>query len=144
MRISIHVSGICVIVAAVIQLSGCTEKTPSRDHIPLLKERIYSLQEAVKDRNRPAMDSLLSPEILSIDQSSDSLLRFVYGADGQFPFERFGDCEIIYTNNIAHIDCFVMDSTNRTDRPIAFTFTYKHDLWLLKRFEAGRPDDDSL
>jgi hypothetical protein len=124
-------------------VSSCSEKPPPREHIPVLKKRIFQLQEAVKAKDRPAIDSLLSPEILSIGQSSDSLLHFVYGSDGQFPFARFGDCEIIYTRDKARIDCFVMDSTGRTDRPIAFTFVYKHDLWLLKRFEPGETKPDS-
>ena len=131
-----------VIVLALLS-AGCNEKTPSRDHIPVLKEKVYTLQEAVKAQNRAAIDSILSPEILSIGQSSDSLLRFVYSPDDQFAFERFGDCEIVYTSDKARIDCFMMDSTAQTNRPIVFTFVYKHDLWLLKRFEPGEVSSDT-
>jgi hypothetical protein len=137
-----------LVLSAVIVLVclsiGCTEKTPSRDHIPVLKERIYLLQEAVKAKNRAAIDSLMTPEILSIGQSSDSLIRFVYGLNDRFAFERFGNCEIVYTADKARIDCFIMDSTSQNNRPIVFTFVYKHDLWLLKRFEAGQINPDSL
>ncbi len=132
------------VMAFVFLSLGCTEKTPSREHIPVLKEKIYLLQEAVKARNRAAIDSLMTPEILSIGQSSDSLIRFVFGSNDQFAFERFGNCEIVYTSDKARIDCFIMDSTTRTDRPIVLTFVYKHDLWLLKRFEAGQITPDSL
>jgi hypothetical protein len=129
-----------ILVVPALLAAGCSEETPSRDHIPLLKERVYLLQQAVKEKNHTAIDSLLLPEILSYRQSSDSLLRFAYGPDDRFAFERFGDCEIIYTSDKARIDCFVMDSTGREDRPIVFTFVHKHDLWLLKRFEVGQVD----
>ena len=138
MRIILHI--IIVLVSLALLAAGCSQETPSRDHIPLLKERVYLLQQAVKEKNRATIDSLLSPKILSYRQDSDSLLRFVYGPDGRFPFERFGNCEIVYTSDKARIDCFVMDSTGHTDRPIVFTFVHKHDLWLLKRFEAGEAD----
>lgn len=142
MRLGIHV--VAALAWLVMLVAGCSQETPSRDHIPLLKERVYLLQEAVKEKNRAGLDSLLSPKILSYRQSSDSLLRFVYGPDAQFAFERFGNCEIAYTSDKARIDCFVMDSTGHTDRPIVFTFVHNHDLWLLKRFEAGKPAPDGM
>jgi len=137
----IFILHILVVLASLALLAaGCSEETPSRDHIPLLKERVYLLQQAVKEKNHAAIDSLLSPKILSYKQDSDSLLRFVYGLDDRFAFERFGNCEIVYTSDKARIDCFVMDSTDRKDHPIVFTFVHKHDLWLLKRFEGGQAD----
>ena len=128
---------VSILTAGLLLVAGCSEKTPSRDHIPILKERLYQLQQVVRARNRAVMDSLLSPAILNYGQSSDSLLRFCFSPDGSFAFEQFGNCDIAYTNNRALAECFVMDSTNRTDRPIRLTFVYEHDLWLLKRFEPG-------
>ena len=138
MRFILHV--LIVLASLALLAAGCSEETPSRDHIPLLKERVYLLQQAVKEKIHAAIDSLLSPKILSYQQGSDSLLSFVYGPDDRFVFERFGNCEILYTSDKARIDCFVMDSTGRTDRPIVLTFVHKHDLWLLKRFEEGQAD----
>jgi hypothetical protein len=131
-----------VVVAAVLAVVvGCTEKPPRRDQIPVLKEALFRLQVAVKDKNRAALDSLLSVSILSNKQDSDSLLRFVYNYnDGYFAFERFGNYSVTYTQDRARIDCFVMDSTNTEIRPVVFTFTYDHKLWLLKRFESGGGD----
>ncbi|MFQ6008761.1 MAG: hypothetical protein ACE5K8_07410 [Candidatus Zixiibacteriota bacterium] len=140
-RLSLILSTLFVLVFLSID---CTEKTPSRDLIPVLKESIYLLQEALKARNQAAIDSLMTPEILTIGQNSDSLIRFVYGSEDQFTFERFGNCEIVYTADIARISCFIMDSTSRTDRPIVFTLVNRHDLWLLKRFEAGQRNPDTL
>jgi hypothetical protein len=132
-------------VAFAAGLIGCVEKAPKRDQIPALKEALYRLQVAVKDKNRAAMDSLLSVRILSEKQSSDSLLRFVYNYnDRYFPFERFGNYSITYTQDRARIDCFVMDSSNGEERPIVLTFANEHHLWLLKRFEPGGKQSDSL
>lgn len=142
MRLLFHI--LTAAVALVLLAASCGEETPSRDHIPVLKKRVHLLQQAVKGKKRAAIDSLMAPEILSYKQDSDSLLRFVYGPNGQFAFERFGNYEIVYTSDKARIDCFVMDSTAQRDRPIILTFVYKHDVWLLKRFQAGHPAPDSL
>ncbi len=132
-------SALATVAPLALMAASCSEKTPSRDHIPILKQRLYLLQQAVKKKDRAAVDSLLSPKILSYQQNSDSLLRFVYGPDGLFAFAQFSNCEIRYTGGKARVDCFVVDSTGRTDRPIVFTFVHEHNLWLLKRFEEGRP-----
>lgn len=122
-------------------LAGCAEEQPPpRNHIPILKEQLFRLQDAVKSQNRASIDSLLSVQILSFDQNSDSLLRFTYGADGSFAFRQFATGGIVYTDEKARIDCFIMDSTQTRDRPMILTFVYEHDQWLLKRFEPGAVD----
>jgi hypothetical protein len=131
--------GLLVTGAMIVLLVGCGVKTPSRDHIPVLKERLYELQLAVADRNRASIDSLLSVKMLDIKQSSDSLLGLVYGPGGDFAFEQFGNYDIAYTKNKARIDCFIMDTTHAKDRPISFTLIYDDDLWLFKRFETDLP-----
>ena len=118
-------------------LMGCSEKTPSRDHIPNIKERVYLLQEAIKDQNRAAIDSLLSTDILDAGQNSDSLISFCFGTDGSFGFERLGNCVIAYTDNNAEARCFVMDSTGGEDHPVKLMWVQQHDMWLLSRFEIG-------
>ena len=125
--------------AILVLLSACGTKTPSRDHIPILQQRLYELQLAVADKNRAAIDSLLSVKMLDIDQSSDSLLSFVYGPGGDFSFEQFGNYEIAYTRDKARIDCFMMDTTHAKDRPITFTLVLDDEMWLFKRFETGLP-----
>jgi hypothetical protein len=101
------------------------------------------LQEAVKVQNRAAIDSLLSVQILSFDQNSDSLLHFTFGADGSFAFRQFALGGIVYTDEKARIDCFIIDSTQIRDRPLILTFVYEHNQWLLKRFEPGEVMADS-
>jgi len=133
------------LLIALLVASCGPEKTPDRNQIPIIKGRVYDLQEAVKAKDRAGIDSLLSVQILDLGLSSDSLLNFVYNFDGAyFPFERFGDYRIFYTHNIARVDCYLMDSTSRTDRPFSMTMVKEHDLWLLKRFQAGLPDSMGL
>ncbi|MEA3297212.1 MAG: hypothetical protein U9R56_05050 [candidate division Zixibacteria bacterium] len=135
---------IAVMILSFLMLSGCGEETPDRDDIPLLKKSLFSLQEAVKSRNRAAIDSLLSVSILSYEQSSDSLLSFVYGPDRSFVFIQLALGEIVYNKDKARIDCFVVDTSGRKNRPLVLTLINEHDRWLLKRFEAGKTTVDSL
>lgn len=127
-------------ILAILLSSGCDEQTPSRDHIPVLKQRLVQLQEAVRIRDRTAIDSLLSVKILSHQLDSDSLLRLVYGEEGSFAFVQLALGEINYTNDRARIDCYVVDTSGRRDRPITLTYTHEHDLWLLTRFEIGHAE----
>ena len=122
---------------------GCgDQQTVSRDHIPVIKDQFYSLQEAVKNRDTAALDSLISEDMLDDNLDADSLFGFVYGADGSFAFDRFGDYEIFYTNKKARVDFYIMDSTLAKDRPAVFTFVLDDGRWLLKRFDAGHPRKD--
>ena len=135
---------IIIVILSLLVLCGCKEEPLDRDHIPLLKQSLYALQEAVKSRNRAAVDSLLSVSILSHEQNSDSLLSHVYGPDRDFAFVQFALGEIVYNRDKARIDCFMVDTTGRKDRPLEFTLVYEHDMWLLKRFETGEMIVDSL
>jgi hypothetical protein len=119
-------------------MAACEQKPPSRDHMPILQNKLFQLQEAIRSQSRAAIDSLLSLQMLAIGQNSDSLLSFVYGPNDGFAFERLGDYEIFYTSDKARIDCFMMDSSSVHDRPLVLTFVFEHDMWLLKRFEPGQ------
>lgn len=128
----------------VLGLFGCAkDEPPSRDEIPVLQNKLYALEQGILSRNRAALDSMLSVEILDNDQSSDSLLSYVYGPEGNYPFTRLGKYEIMYNNDYAFIDCYVMDSAETTSRPIKFTFKNDDGIWLLKKFEPGKPDTSS-
>ena len=130
-----------LLAGLLVGLTGCgDEKLPSRDQIPILQAKLYALEQGLVDRNRAAIDSLLSVEILDIDQSSDSLLRFVYGPDDAFPFVRLGEYRIFYGNRLAVINCYVMDSTEQLDRPLELLFKNDEERWLLKEFRVGEAD----
>jgi hypothetical protein len=68
----------------------------------------------------------------------------VYGSDGSYSFKQLGDYTIFFSNELAVIDCFVMDSTARRDRPLRLIYGLDHDLWLLKEFKSGGVDSTSL
>ncbi len=123
--------------AAIIAcLLSCAEQsTPSRDHIPRIKEKLSYLQNGVLTKNLAAIDSVLSLKILDNGQSSDSLLKFIYGSDNNFAFELFGEPLIIYTDKVAMVECYVMDSTKTKNRPMTLLFSYDNEIWLLSRFE---------
>lgn len=132
---------IFTILLSVAVFYACSERAPKRDHIPIIKQRLVDLQTAVKDKNRAAIDSLLSTAIFDFKESSDSLLNYVYGPDGSFAFEAFGDAGIVYTNDQAQIKCYIMDSTRATDRPFILNYRYEHDLWLVSSFEPNLETD---
>jgi hypothetical protein len=119
-----------------LMLSGCGgEKLPSRDQIPVLRETLYRLEQAVAERNRAAIDSLLSVDILDFDQDSDSLLRLVYGPDGERSFLHLGDYEILYDNRMSLITCNVIDSAGAVTNPLRLYYKLDNGRWLLRKFE---------
>jgi hypothetical protein len=128
------------LAVAVVVGCGGESKPPSRDQIPVIKEAVYKLQERVKERDRAAIDSLLSARIIDNGQSTDSLLSFVYGPSGDYDFRQFGRCEIFYTKENAEARCYVMDTTAAADRPIRFSFILQDSTWLLQSFGVWQED----
>ncbi len=133
-----------VFLLSTILISCSKEKTPSRDHIPLIKEQLSRLQEGVKNKNTSLIDSVLSVNILKNQQSSDSLLKFVYGPEGHYVFESFGEPVIIYTDEVAKVEAYIRDNTHQTNRPVIFLFIFDDDRWLLSKFDADTTKRDSL
>ncbi len=131
--------GLTIVVLLLgVMLMACAEKKPpSRDHIPLLRQSLQRLGETVVSQNRSAIDSMLSVQILDKGQSSDSLLRFVYGPGRDYAFVGFMLGEITYLDYVARIDCFVADSSRHPERPVVLTLVFEHDRWLLKHFEEA-------
>jgi hypothetical protein len=134
---------VCLFLSGLLTACG-GEELPSREQIPVLRGRLLALQKGLSQRNRSAIDSLLSVDILDLHQDSDSLLSFVYGSDGGSPFSQLGDYTIFFSNELAVIDCFLMDSTARHDRPLRLIYKLDNGLWLLKEFRAGGADSTSL
>lgn len=136
-----------LLVGIAVLLSGCGENAPSRDHFPVLKDQLYKLQVAVVEQNITAIDSLITPEAIRAERNADSLISFVNGASGDFVFARFGDYDIVYTNELGLISCYVMDSTGSRNRPIRLIYHYDNHEWRLDSFEIGSPEaepEDSL
>lgn len=134
---------VCLSLSGLMSACG-GEDLPSREQIPVLRSRLFALQKALSERNRSAIDSLLSVAILDVHEDSDSLLRFVYGSDDGSSFSKLGDYTIFFSNELAVIDCFVMDSAARHDRSLRLIYKLDNDRWLLKEFRAGGTDSTSL
>jgi len=143
MRLSGKIFALSLATIAAASLSGCgEEEPPPRDQYPIINARVYDLQTAIADHNRAGIDSLLAAEILTIGEDSDSLLRYVYGPEGNRPFSRLAVRGIVHTHKLARVDCNIVDTAGAVLEPnLSLTFKmYDDSLWLLKRFEPI-PDD---
>ena len=138
-----RLAGAICLISMLAVAWGCREKTPSRDYIPVIKERIFAVQEAIKARGKNAIDSLLT-EDYAAGGGADSLVQFVNGADPTFAFERFAHTEIYYTNDRARVDCVIMGQDNRWLRSATLTFERKKERWLLKQITVGVRPIESL
>ena len=123
--------------------AGCREKSPSRDYIPVIKQRIYVVQEAIKSRGKNAIDSLLT-EDFAASGGADSLVQFANGADPNFAFARFANTEIFYTNDKARVDCVIMGENGLRLRSATLTFERHKEQWLLKQVSPGTRPIESL
>jgi hypothetical protein len=137
-------AGLLVVALAGMLAFACNERYPKRDYMAAIKGEFNRLQIALRDRNRAALDSLASRDMIDEGMSIDSLVRFVSGPSHQRAFERFGKYEIMYNDKKARIDCSLVDSAGQNYLPVTLTFVREKDDWRLKRFEPGRPPMDTL
>lgn len=119
---------------ALLIVASCQEKTPNRDFIPVLKQQVYALQEAVKSEDRGLLDSLMIDDLRAAN-GPDSLIRFVKGPDGGFRFAQFAQCEIYYNDDKARADCVLVDSAGQSGPAVTLTLVNHRQHWLLKKFE---------
>lgn len=125
---------------ALCGLSGCGEDIPDRDLIPVIKDRIFVVQEAVRSQDLAALDSLITDQAEQRRCGGDSLIRYVHSGHG---FSRFGNCEIFYTRSRARADCFVIDTVGTESLRLTLTFARSGERWLLDRFEPAPADTTS-
>ena len=126
-----------------ITLEGCKEKTPNRDYIPVIKQRVFLLQQAIKERSKVALDSLLTDEYASVS-GADSVVQFSYGADPGFQFDRFGRTEIFYTDARARVDGNIVGVDGRILKEMTLTYEHRGDRWLLKKIGPMQASPDLI
>jgi hypothetical protein len=117
---------------------GCKEKTPNRDFIPVLKKKVFLLQEAIKTRSRVALDTLLTNEYAS-NSGADSVVQFAYGDEPGFEFDRFGRTEIFYTDSRARVDGQIVGVDGTVLKDMVLTYEHIGERWLLKRIGDAEP-----
>lgn len=131
-------------VCAAAMLTGCKEKTPNRDFFPVIKQRVFLLQEAIRNRTATGLDSLLAPDYAERG-GADSVVQFAYGEDPKFQFARFGETEIFYTDERARVDGVIVGEDGQVLRDMILIYEHRGDRWLLKRIGPGEPSGvDSL
>jgi len=131
---------ITAVLLAAALLGGCrSEKLPSRDEIPLLRQQFFALEQALKQKSAAGIDSLASTDLRAGGRIPDSLLAFVYGPAGEFGFTRFDDYTIFFNNELAIINCDLIDSSGAQRRPARFDFRKQDDRWLLKSYQTAAP-----
>jgi hypothetical protein len=124
-------------------MSGCEDELPSRDLIPVIKNRIYLVQEAIKVKIKYGIDTLLTSDYAE-ENGADSLVQFAYGTDPTFEFDRFASTEIYFTNDKARVDCIITGKDNRVLKSATLTFERKKTRWLLKKIGPGLKSVDSI
>ena len=118
---------------------SCSNETPNRNYIPVIKDRLYLVQEALRTRNSVGLDSLVSEGLREDTASFRNMIELIYGRGGDFTFQRFGDCEIVYNDNAARADCFSLDLTGQRGRALIVTLERHNKIWLLKRIQEAHP-----
>ena len=125
-----------------LSVPGCKEKTPNRNYIPVIKQRVFVLQQAIKDRSKTALDSLLTEEYRS-RSGADSVVQFSYGEDPTFQFDHFGRAEIFYTDSRARVDGNVVGVDGRILKEMTLIYEHQGERWLLKRIGPIERSPDS-
>lgn len=123
-------------------LLSCKDEIPQRGQIPKIKATLYAVQEAVRTRNRSALDTLLTRKARKQDRG-DSLIAFVSVFYDTRPFARFVDSNIFYTESFAQVECYAVDSVDSVIRPVNLIFTHNEERWWLHSFNEN-VNEDSL
>ncbi len=136
---------VLVIVGGMFIISGgCDKTTPGHDQAPIIRQQIGKLYASLMARNLTALDSLVSGDLTDDGLSIDSLITFVWGAEGEKRFDHLGPSEIIYNKKKARVDCALIDSSGSAYLNVTWTLVNENETWLLKRFETGvRPIDST-
>ena len=155
LKLSIIISGLLIIIS-------CVEKNPPRDEIPMIKNLLGRFEQAVREKNRAGLDSLIIAEAYEQGYHSTKILADIYGtgdAGGTDDvggvgdtggFLKFGSREFVYTKDFGLVKCFIISDTgiaglsgntgsagdiSSAGRPVEITLVKKYDQWYLKKFD---------
>lgn len=124
-----------LMLLAQVLVSCERKKNPPRDEIPVIKDLLGHFEQAVKERNAAAIDSLMIAEALELGYSSQTILSTVYPDYENDTFLGFGNRSFFYTKDKASVTCDIMSDTTDTGRPVEITLVKVDETWLIKRFD---------
>ena len=127
--------GFIIILLLVGSFVSCSrKKNPPRDEIPIIKDVLAKLENAIENRNSVMIDSLLAPDAARLGYSSRQILSSVYPDSSDSPCS-FGKRSFMYIKNKARIDCTLLQNGIDHGRPIEITMIKKRDQWWVERFD---------
>lgn len=130
MRINFLISAIFVVLAV-----SCSQKNPPRDEIPRIKDILAKLEQATKEKNAAAIDSLIMADSYVKGYSSQTVLSKVYPSPKDTGFYSFGKREFFYTENKAVVNCSILRNSADSGRPAEITLNKISDRWLIEKFD---------
>ena len=92
------------------------------------------MEQAVRDKNAAALDSLILAESYDEGYHSSKILADVY-PDDTGSFLTFGRREFFYTKDNGVVNCYIVADTADTGRAVEITLAKKYDNWYLKKFD---------
>ncbi len=117
-------------------ISSCKDPYPSVDERPKILTLIGKLQNAVKDKNAAAIDSLIIAESYQKGYSSASVLRDVYGDSETAGFYAFGGKEFYYAADEGVVNFTIMaDSSDTVGRAAEVVVKKIKDDWYISKFD---------
>ncbi|MEW5925104.1 MAG: hypothetical protein AB1746_14050 [Candidatus Zixiibacteriota bacterium] len=122
------------IISISLIILGCTEKAPSRDEIPIIKNFLAKFEQAVKDYNAAQIDSMIIAEAYDDGYNSAKILEDVY--QGGDAFYTFGNRNFDYIKDKAVVQFNILADSTGTGRPAEMLLVKKHKQWYLKRFDV--------
>ncbi|HHI02495.1 MAG: hypothetical protein DRP51_03015 [Candidatus Zixiibacteriota bacterium] len=123
------------VITGIFLIISCAEKNPPRDEIPLIKNLLGRFEQAVRDKNRAGIDSLIVAEAYDLGYHSTKILSDIYRDLDTGSFLKFGGREFSYTRDKGVVSCFIVSDTADTGCPVEITVVKKYDKWYLKRFD---------
>jgi len=134
-RKQIILSVMLALSMSIIILTCGKDEGPSRDEIPLIKNTLAQLEDAVKNHNALKIDSLISPEALGLGYSPEQILADIYPDSSKASFLSFGDRNFLYVEDKALVNCLIISDTTDPGRPVEITLAKNEGVWLIKKFD---------
>ena len=116
-------------------LTGCGKKNPSRDEIPVIKTQLAKLEQALKEGNAAAVDSLIMAQSYDLGYSSTSIFDSINTYLKGRSLYGFSKREFFYTKSDGVVKCALKADSADAGRPVEIIMEKVGETWLIKRFD---------